>query len=40
MLDPGKPEEANFFVRVRPGAAQSANYQFDFSIDIAQGNAP
>jgi predicted ribosomally synthesized peptide with SipW-like signal peptide len=39
MLDPGKPEEANFFVRVRPGSAQSANYQFDFSIDIVQGNA-
>lgn len=40
MLVPGKPVEANFFVRVRPGAAQNANYQFDFSIDIAQGNAP
>jgi len=40
MLDPGKPEVANFFVRVQPEAARSVNYEFDFSIDIAQGNAP
>jgi predicted ribosomally synthesized peptide with SipW-like signal peptide len=40
VLAPGKPEGATFFVRVKPGAAQSANYQFDFSIDVTQGNAP
>jgi predicted ribosomally synthesized peptide with SipW-like signal peptide len=40
VLAPGKPEGATFFVRVKPGAAQSANYQFDFSIEVTQGNAP
>lgn len=39
-LNPAISKSASIAIEILEGAAQSTNYRFDFSMEIAQGNAP